>query len=412
MKNIFKIILLFTVILTGMFTANAFSGLNVVLGNQNPDPVSPGNFVYVNLIISNIAQTDIKDVEVRFKENNNFKLAEGSQERISVGLLPRFSSQEGSSSFFVARYKVLVGTNTPLGLNKFDVDVLAEGRTFSYSFDIFVEDSNPSIQVKDFQIESIEAGKTQIANLILSNENSADIRDVEVRLNLDQVENKIFSTPSGSNIFRVPLISSGQTRELSFELSANPLAEANYYLLPMTLSFKDSLGNFYTQEVLGSVMVNSDSKIDLVVDNQNIFTSGNIRTVFAIANPGTSILRGVQLRLLPGENYEVLEGQSQYIGNLNPDDFQTIQSQIFVKEQKPTFVNVELIYSDSFNNRNQEVIQLPLVIYSNEQLQEFGLIQSSSGFGVGTIINLLVVLAIGFFIGRRIGFKKARKLNK
>lgn len=412
MKILKILTLVLTVLFAGFMTVSATAGLNVVLANQNPDPVSPGNFVYVNVIVSNVADADIQNAQIRFKENNYFKLAPGESSIKSIGIIPRFSGSQGSSSYFIAKYKISVGSNVPLGLNPIGFDVTANGRTFSYNFDILVQDSNPSIQVKEFEVGQIEAGKSQSAKLTLFNQNSADLRDIEVRLNLDKVDSQILSTPSGSNIFRISNLKASEESSMTFDLAVNPSADARNYLLPMTISFKDSLGNFYTQEVVGSVRVNSEPQVNLIVDNQNRFTNGNIRTVFAIANPGTSTIKGTQIRILPGENYEVLEGQTQYIGNLNPDDFQTIQSQIFVKEQVDTTLNVQLTYSDSYNNVNTEILELPLRIYDNEQLVSFGLIQGSSNFSFGTIFMLLIVALIGFFVGKKIGFRKARKLKK
>lgn len=407
-------ILLFTVFFTGIMAISATSGLNVVLANQNPDPVSPGNYVYVNVIVSNLNDEDINDAQIRFKPNEYFKLAPGMDNLKQIGVIPKNSgASSGASSYYIAKYKVAVSNNIPLGLNPIDFDVIAEGKTFSYNFDVLVQDSNPTIQVKEFSVDQIEAGKQQKATLNLLNQNSVDLKDIEVKLNLDKVDSQILSTPSGSNSFRISNLASQEEKSMEFDLAVNPQAQARNYLLPITISYKDALGNFYTQDLMGSVRVNSESKVELVLDSQNIYTSGNIRTVFAIANPGTSAVKGTQVNILPGDNYEVLEGKNQYIGNLNPDDFQTIQSQIFVKEQKETTINVELTYSDSYNNLNSENVEIPLRIYSNEELQSFGLSGSGeSSFGFGTIVQLLIVGLIAFFVGRKFGFKKARKLKK
>ena len=49
LSNIIKVIMASFIILGLASTAYSTIGVNAVLSSQNPDPVSPGNFVFLNV---------------------------------------------------------------------------------------------------------------------------------------------------------------------------------------------------------------------------------------------------------------------------------------------------------------------------------------------------------------------------
>ena len=64
MNTINKLSMIFMLLFVSISAVSAAAGLNVVLSNQNPDPVSPGNFVFLNVKISNIGSDSINNARV------------------------------------------------------------------------------------------------------------------------------------------------------------------------------------------------------------------------------------------------------------------------------------------------------------------------------------------------------------
>jgi len=413
MNIINKIIILSILLFTGIGTVSAATGLNVVLSNQNPDPVSPGNFVFLNIKVSNIGTDDINNAKIKFIENANFKLAQGEKKIKQIGTIPAFSNSESSGSYYIGKYKIFVDPNTPQGLNTIKIEVDTQKNSLEYEFDILVQEANPTITISNVEVGVIEAGSSGKIKLELENSNSAILNDIVLNLNLNDVDDKILSTKSGSNQLVIGSLDPNTKKTAEFEIVVNPEAQAEPVLLPITISYEDNLGNTYTQDLSTSIKIDSIPQISFKLDSQDIFTSGNGKITFAIANPGTSTVKGVQVEILPSKNYEIIKGDYEYVGNLNPDDFQTIQSQIFIKNPNKTTLNIKLSYSDSYNLKKEEILQIPLKIYNKEELKQLGLAGSiNSNNSTTSIIIWLIIVVIFFFIGKKMGYKKAKKTKK
>lgn len=406
-----KIIILSLIILLGSIgTVYSATGLNVVLANQNPDPVSPGNFVELNVKVANSGDTAVRNVNINFIENNNFKIVEGEKKSKELGIIPAYSSLDGSKSYVIAKFLVQVAEKTPLGQNPIKFEVKSELGTKYYDFELSVLDNNPIVQVNKFEIETVEAGKTAKLNVEVENINSIALSNMVLSLDLGSVEDSILSILTGSNQKVINNLGAGKKANIEFELSVDPQAKSKPYLLPLNIEFEDSFGNMFTNEIYGSVKVFSNPIILVNLDSQDIFTKGNGKVSLAVSNPGTSSIKGVQIEILESEDYEILEGDFQYIGDLNPDDFQTSQVKIHIKNSENVILKTKITYLDSYNKENEKLVEIPLKIYSQEELKTYGIVAGGSGSSsTGTYILALILIIIAFFVGRKIGYKKGKK---
>ena len=213
MKKIISILILLIIGLSSTFAA---SSLNVVLANQNPDPVAPGNFVYVNVKVSNTGSIAVENAKIKFIENQYFKIAPGENKEKELGTIPSFSSLESSSSYSIAKYKILVDSNAPLGLNTLNFQVESVVNKLNYEFDILVQDANPTIELLSSKLENdfIKAGESQKIKLTFTNQNSIDLKDVIVSLDLEEVEDKVLTTKSGSNQIFIGKLKAKEQKEI------------------------------------------------------------------------------------------------------------------------------------------------------------------------------------------------------
>ena len=162
--------------------------------------------------------------------------------------------------------------------------------------------------------------------------------------------------------------------------------------------------------MVSSIQVFSEPELTLELDSQEIYTTGKGRYTISIANPSPTTAKGVELRLLSQDSYEVLDGSFQYVGDLDPDDFQTFQSDLYVFNLDTQLV-VELSYLDAYNNKVEETRTLDLQLYSDSKLQELGLQGNSSSSGFSLITVLIIVLIVGF-IAYKIGGRQSAKKRR
>lgn len=408
-NNLFKIITLAFLVMLGVTSVYAAGGLNVVLSSQNPDPVVPGNFVYVNVKVANSGTTNLQDVNIRLIENANFKIAQGSDIYKNLGTIPAFSTLDTSTNFVIAKFKILVDEKTPLGLNTLKFEVKDSTQTYSYDFDILVQDANPSIRVADFRIENVEPGKSAKLIVDVVNDNNVALKNVIISLDLNEVEDKVFSAVSGSNQKIIGILNAGQTKSVEYTIIANPSASSKPYNIPVVIEYDDALGNSFTSSGLGSIQVYSEPLISLKLDSQDSLSGGSGKITLAVANPGTSTIKGTQIEILGSEDYEILDGEFQYVGDLNPDDFQTVQADVFIKSISDTVLKVRVSYLDSYNTKNELFVDVPIKVFNDAQLKSLGLAASSSGSSNWSMIIVALIVGIAaFYFGNSRGYKKGK----
>lgn len=403
MKNIFKLMIwgFFTLFVAG--SVFAAGGLNLELVSQNPDPVNPGNFVFVSVKVSNLGTDSVSGAVLSFDESMNFKLAEGEDTEVNLGVIA------GSNSV-TKKFKILVGNNAPLGFNslKFEID---SGVIVENTVDLLVGSSSSGLDVKDVITPVVAPGGNVVFSVNLENTKPNTLRNMVVLLNLDEVESKVFSLNSGTNFNLIGDLKGGAEASFSYDLIVSPDAESKPYLIPAVISYMDELGNEYTNTVLASVKVFSDPILSVYMNSQSSNAVGTSTFTFAIANPGTSSIKGTSVEVLDGDNYNILSGAVQYVGDLNPDDFQTVQSDIFVTDASVSTLRVKVNYLDSYNHPVEKIISVPVSIYDDAKLSELGLAGASSSGSTNYMVYVVALLLIigSYYFGKRAQRKSHRK---
>jgi len=387
-KNIILLVLSIFMIALTFSSVNAGS-LNVILQSQNPDPVSPGNFVYLNVKVSNTDSNSNEDLFVKFIENENFKLASGEKLTKNLGKL------DGDT---IVKYKIFVDEKTPSGLNTVTVQI----QDLTYELDLLVQETSPEVYVKNIETTELKPGSNGKLSITLKNGNSINLNNVKISLDLASVEENIINLNKGSNEIIIDNMKSGDEKEFVFDIAINPSAESKPYLLPVQVSYTDNLDKKYTSTIYSSVKVYSKPYLSVNLDSQEIYTIGSGKINLAISNPGSSKIKGVQMKVLESEDYEILKGQNQYVGDLNPDDFQSLQSTLYIKNEEAATLKIEMKYFDSYESENKDIIEIPLKIYNKEELSKYGFLGTNGGSSFFTILIMFVIGGvIGYFIGKR-----------
>ena len=101
--------------------------------------------------------------------------------------------------------------------------------------------------------------------------------------------------------------------------------------------------------------------------------------------------------------------KEQYIGDIDSDDFDSVEFKIYFKGDAPSTINLPLNvrYKDSLNKQYAEEFSLPLRVYTKEQAIQLGLLKKSN---ITTYVGVVIVLIIVWFVYRRI--KKRRRAKK
>jgi len=378
--------------------------LQITLLNQEPDPVSPGDFVELRVMVENIGGTEAKNIEVEILPTTPFTLYQ-KDAIIQIGQL---QGRQMSANGAILRYKLRVDDSTIDG----DYDLRFRYRledkygktnwveTDDYTLRVRAE--QPFLSLAQVSNTTLIPGKTTPLTFTLKNDAQSTFKNIEVTLNLDGTPFK----PVGSgNIKSIGRIKSQETGSVEFLLS--PLFDAKTGItdLPITLTFSDDAGNNYTRDETIGIPIFDTPAYLAAIEQTTVYSKGTKGTVvLSISNTGQAELKFTSAKLVPSNDYEIIGPKASYLGNVESDNFETGEFTIYPYAKNDFNLTFELSYKDVFNNEYVDTITLPLALYSSSELKNFGLNGSSNT--LGRVIAIIIILALIYYGYRRWEKKK------
>lgn len=371
------------------------SGLpSIVLSSQDPDPVSPGNYVELSFRVSNPGENSISNLKLQLVENRYVTLAPNEDEIVDLGSIPAQSNSE--SGFTTAKVRVYIEDNAPVGSQEVRVKLINGVQESFKDFLITVREENPSLSVNVIQsIEELtyKPGEQKPLTLELENFNSIDMKNVKISIDTDVEISSGVETQAdyyivqGTNVQRIDSIDSNTKSSVSFTLGISPTASIQPYQIPVTVEYSDVLGNDYTEEFDVTVLVNADVDLLLTLDRVE-----NGRVTFGIANPGPGIVKGAFVEITNSVD-EVIG--AEYIGDLNADDFQTVQIEYTPSaELESEDVTLKVDFSDGYYTADVEEKVFTIDGTATSE-------RSSSSPIVLIIIVILIIVGAYFLLFRK-----------
>jgi hypothetical protein len=157
-----------------------------------------------------------------------------------------------------------------------------------------------------------------------------------------------------------------------------------------------------------SVNPGGEPKVELGIQDSDIFYGGKKGSVtLNVVNRGTLDIKFLVVELQPSESYEMLSPNRIYVGELESDDYDTVDFDIYVsnnvgKTKTETLpLTVLLDYSDINDKEYMEKISTSIKVYSVADMKKMQLISSSN---TGLYIAIVVILIIVYF-----GYRKFKK---
>jgi len=155
-------------------------------------------------------------------------------------------------------------------------------------------------------------------------------------------------------------------------------------------------------------MINSKPLLDVNSDDGLLLKNQKNKVTLKIINKGLSDAKFLEINI-QGNSYATILSQPKiYIGDVDSNDFQTADFDMFFKSNAPDSIILPatIVYKDISNKEYTETMDVRLKAYSNEQAVQLGLVQRSYTW---LIILVIIIAIIIFFIIRAI--LKRRKQN-
>ena len=388
-----KIITMFVVLLAVLVVSSAtvFAGpgpqVKVSLLKFSPTPAEPGSIVDVWLQLTS-PSVPVDDVELKLVDEFPFSVPSSQTSIVSVGRI-------AGSETRVVKVSLLVDGSAPNGDRELSVFYRYAGTVewLKSKVILSLQSQNSLLVVDSFSSspEKILPGQRVDISIALKNNGRVGVKDVDVSLDLSGSK---FSVLGGGAKKRVDSIAVGQSSVVSFSLIADASADVKVYDVPVLVSYLDEKNKKFSDSSKIGLVVNAPAEVSIFVDDTSFQKPGVSTTVsLKVVNKGVGELKYVSVSLIESSEYEVLSlSDSVYVGNLNSDDFETVQFLIKPLVDNP-ILQVGLSFKDSYNVDGS---LKNFITLRKKQVVDGG--SSTSGW---TWIILLVIAIVGVWFWRR-----------
>ncbi len=401
------------------------ASIRVSMISQDPDPVKPGQYVELRWMVINMGSTPLQDVKFKLVPDYPFQLLGSDNGVKELGTIQ--AHQKGEEGV-VLYYRVRIDGEASEGVNKLKLMYSFNGMEYATldDYEIRVQSVDAAVVVDSVVLEPKMLVPGNNGKLTLKIKNLADSKMEDVNVKLDLVLSTMsattgteasllyealpFAPTTSSTEKRISRIRPGETALLSYDLTVYPDATSRVYKVPLILTYKDELGTEYTKNDIIGVTVGAEPDLYVVIDQSDLVAGKKTGEVsFKFVNRGLTDIKFLDVMLEETDEYEVVSASEEYIGNIDSDDFESIEFSVYLKNNgNPEEANMmefplKITYKDANNLDYNEEMILEHKIYTAE---EKGQAQNKS---VLYIVLAVVVMIIGWIVYRKIIKRRKKK---
>ena len=250
------------------------------------------------------------------------------------------------------------------------------------------------------QPSTIEPGVASLFRATLENTGSEFVKDFRVELKLPD-EIGFFNDVSKKKISK---LNSGDFGEIEFNIIALPGISEGIYQANLSVDYVNHIGEERNDEYVISVIVKSKPKMYVQIEESDVYIGKNLGEItIKFVNNDVADIKFLTVELMESERYEILSPKKVYVGDLDSDDFESVDYRIKVKGRDEILVPLKITYKDAMNNPVSDEVAAVLTLHSGKDL---GKVKSTT---TRNVIIGLVVVGVSWWFYRRWKRKKKRE---
>ncbi|MBA7647727.1 hypothetical protein ES703_55506 [subsurface metagenome] len=266
-----------------------------------------------------------------------------------------------------------------------------------------------AVSIVDVSSSPEEVAPGQIVEISIEIENVFDYDVTNLNIRLDLIESSFAPYQSSSEKF-IDKLDDGDEETFKFKLITLPETSTGIYRIPVEIRYEykneNSTLNSSTKDELISITVNSPPELKVSTIDSILVRGKENDFSIKIINSGLADVKFVYLKMNEVGGIKFLSEKEQYIGDINSDDFDSIEYRVYVDRDASGTITLPVIlkFKDATNKEFIESKNLILKTYSLKDAQNLGLIKKPN-YKIYVLIGALV---LGYIFYR---IRKKRKLK-
>ncbi|MBS3170773.1 COG1361 S-layer family protein [Candidatus Woesearchaeota archaeon] len=393
--------------------ANSLLQVQVSIDRMVPSIVQPGEYfdLYLSLETEGVQSStsiintdDLQNVQLELIQDYPFSLDSDDDGIRSLGVV-----EPGKE--YSLKYKVKVDEDaSPDDYElKFLFSSSEDESKTTPALEIPVDSIDYTLNVVSIETEPELLSPGEPAELFVTIRNDAfsSFRNLEASLSIDSNTIPIVPYKSSKEQSLVSL-SPGKEHTFTFNIIAEEDATAGVYKIPLAITYRDANGSAHYKNDTFGILIGSDADLSFNLEEFSAFKKGtNGEVIVSTSNIGPTEIKYLTLKILPGEGYEIIGPDSEYLGNLDSDDFETSSFDIYVKQKESVVLNLVANYKDSYNQEFEKAITLLLPVYTSSEIKSYGL--DGNTISIWTLI--FYILCIFFVYYSFKGWRREKKID-
>lgn len=251
--------------------------------------------------------------------------------------------------------------------------------------------------------ETLAPGEAGILKVVIKNRANFKIYDIRVQLNLSEDIEFLKDTSKR----RIPEMYPGETRTLEYSIIASPDIVEGVYESESTIDYLNHIGTERRETDNFGIVVKGTPRLFVQIEETTLYKgkkNGEITVKFI--NNDVADIKFLTVELKKSEDYKILSPDVEYIGDLDSDDYESVDFKIKLNNEKDEIlIPVKISYKDSLNNDFSDELNVPLYLMTAKEAGK------QTNHTVYYVIIIIVILIIAYFIYRRIR-KRRRKQER
>lgn len=229
----------------------------------------------------------------------------------------------------------------------------------------------------------IVPGGTGIVNIKIRNAGDTEIKDIRVQI----------IPPSGISFLedvskrQIACLLPNASYEFSFNIIASPSIEEGVYSSYVIIDYLNRIGEEREENDTFAMIIKSQPDIFVKVEESEIYKGNGVGDVtITFVNNEIADIKFLTVELLESEYYDIISPNKMYIGDLDSDDFESVDFTMrLLNEKDYVTLPLRITYKDALNNDYTQDINVDLRV---RDAKDFG------NGGVSSILILIIFVAI------------------
>lgn len=401
LKRILLALYLIMALLLGSLSVSAALGapsLDVVMLNQEPDPVKPGDIVELRFQLENSGGGAVENVLVEIDVDYPFSLRPRDPLQQSLGTIEGYTRGDEVHNF---EYKLIIDDGAVEGDHEITIHYQTSlGAWVEKKFDVSVQTVDANVAITKITSNPPELVPGETGTLSIEVKNFGDTSVKDLTLNLDFSDASLPLAPIGtSSEQKVSVLRANE--KVRFDYSIIPYADASsrIYKVPVMLTFYGQTGTLFEKDDIIAIIVGATPELKVTLDRADVQKAGKAGEVTVrISNRGVSDVKFLTASIGKSNAIKVIGTSSKYIGGVDSDDFELATFNIYVeKGSEDVSIPLLLEYRDANNRAYKAKINLELPLYSSAEMRKYGLKEQS----MWPALIIVVLIGVGIWYYRK-----------